>query len=97
MSGEGVDRVRRESGPTSKFDMPPPTDNAHQQIHGAVTDGWIGGGSFFGSIVSGTLLGYFADQWLGTDPWLVILGIVVGSYSGFVRVWQYSKRLEERE
>ena len=55
------------------------------------------GGSFFGSILSGTLLGYFADQWLGTDPWLVIVGILVGSYSGFLRVWHYSSKMLDRE
>jgi F0F1-type ATP synthase assembly protein I len=76
--------------------MPPPVDNPHEQVRSAVADGWVHGGSFFGSIVSGTLLGYFADQWLGTGPWLVILGIVVGSYSGFVKVWEYSKKLEEK-
>ncbi len=76
--------------------MPPEQDNPHQQVRDAVSDGWIGGGSFFGSVLSGTLLGYFADLWLGTEPWLVIIGIVVGSYSGFVKVWEYSKRLEDR-
>jgi ATP synthase protein I len=75
--------------------MPPSRDNAHQHVRSAVSDGWIGGGSFFGSIVSGTLLGHFADRWLGTDPWLVILGVVIGSYSGFMKVWEYSKRLED--
>jgi len=47
-----------------------------------------------GSIVSGTLLGFFADRWLGTDPWLVVIGIVVGSYTGFMRIWDYSKRMD---
>lgn len=36
-----------------------------------------------------------ADNWLGTKPWLVVLGIVIGSYSGFMRMWQYSKKMEE--
>ena len=53
------------------------------------------GGSFFSSILAGTLLGYFADLWLGTEPWLVVIGIIVGSYSGFVRVWNFSKRIDE--
>jgi F0F1-type ATP synthase assembly protein I len=53
------------------------------------------GGSFFSSILAGTLLGYFADLWLGTEPWLVVIGIIVGSYSGFIRVWNFSKRIDE--
>lgn len=67
----------------------------NQQIASAVTDGWLQGGSFLGSILSGTLLGYLADRWLGTEPWLVVVGILVGSYAGFVKVWQYMKRLDE--
>lgn len=47
-----------------------------------------------GSIVSGTLLGFFADRWLGTGPWLVVIGIVVGAYTGFMRIWDYSKRMD---
>ena len=70
-------------------------DNVTRQVSSAINDGWMEGGSFFGSIVSGTLLGYFADGWLGTEPWPVITGILVGAYSGFVRVWHYSKKLEE--
>jgi F0F1-type ATP synthase assembly protein I len=53
-------------------------------------------GSFVSSIIAGTLLGYFADMWLGTDPWLVVTGVVLGSYAGFVRMWQYMKELDEK-
>ena len=35
----------------------------------------------------------FGDQWLGTDPWLVIIGILLGTYSGFMKVWHYSKKM----
>ena len=57
-------------------------------------EGWVAGGAFLGSILSGALLGYLADMWLGTDPWLVVVGIVVGSYSGFVRMWHLSRQME---
>ncbi|MDH3189674.1 MAG: AtpZ/AtpI family protein [Acidimicrobiia bacterium] len=70
-------------------------DSITNQATSAVNDGWMEGGSFFSSILAGTLLGYFADQWLGTEPWLVIIGIVVGSYSGFIRVWEFSKKIDE--
>jgi ATP synthase protein I len=60
-----------------------------------VADGWIEGGSFFGSIMAGTLLGYLADRWLGTDPWLVVVGVLLGTVSGFMKVWRYSERIEE--
>lgn len=67
-----------------------------QQVHSAVNEGWMEGGSFLGSVLAGTLLGYFLDRWLGTDPWLVSIGIIVGAYAGFVQMWEYVKRLDER-
>ena len=69
--------------------------SSREQIASAVNDGWMEGGSFLGSILSGTLLGYFADKWLGTEPWLVVVGILLGAYSGFMRMWHWSKSIEE--
>lgn len=67
-----------------------------QQVHSALNDGWMKAGSFASSIIAGMLLGYLADNWLGTDPWLVVLGIVLGSYAGFVKIWQYLKEQDEK-
>lgn len=62
-----------------------------RQVHSAVSDGLLGGGSFLSSVIAGTLVGLFADRWLGTDPWLVIAGVVLGSYAGFMRIWALLK------
>jgi len=70
-------------------------DSTTKQVHSAVNDGWMHGGSFASSIVAGTLLGYFADNWLGTEPWLVVIGVVAGSYAGFVKMWSYMKALND--
>jgi hypothetical protein len=48
--------------------------DAHRDVTSAFSEGWIGGGSFLGSMLSGTLVGLLADRWLGTDPWFVITG-----------------------
>jgi F0F1-type ATP synthase assembly protein I len=40
-------------------------------------------------VVSFCGLGYLLDKWLGTDPWLLIAGIVLGSAAGlfeFIRL-----------
>lgn len=71
-------------------------DTNTSQVHSAVNDGWMRGGSFVSSIIAGTLLGYLLDMWLGTEPWLVISGIVLGSYAGFVRMWDYMKQLDDK-
>lgn len=52
---------------------------------------------FFTSILAGLLLGLGLDAWLGTRPGLTIVGIVIGSVSGFWRLWQVARRETERE
>jgi ATP synthase protein I len=66
-----------------------------QPSKGELTSGWVASGAFLGSILSGAFLGYLADRWLGTEPWLVVIGIILGSYSGFMTMWKYSKRMED--
>lgn len=65
---------------------------AHRGAASAVADGWVAGGSFFGSIMAGALLGWLVDRWLDTDPWLVSAGIVLGSVSGYVRMWELVRK-----
>jgi ATP synthase protein I len=69
-------------------------DSTHKQVASALDEGWMQGGSFLSSILAGALLGYLLDLWLNTDPWLVVTGIVLGSYAGFLRMWQYVKRMD---
>jgi ATP synthase protein I len=66
-------------------------ESSTKQVTSAVNDGWMKGGSFLNSVLAGTLVGYLLDMWLGTEPWLVVTGIVLGSYSGFLRIWHYLK------
>lgn len=70
-------------------------DSITNQASGAVNDGWMEGGSFLSSILAGALLGYLGDHFLGTGPWLVVTGVLVGAYSGFMKMWEYSKKMEE--
>ncbi|MGH8872524.1 MAG: AtpZ/AtpI family protein [Acidimicrobiia bacterium] len=69
----------------------------HQEVGRAVDEGWLHGGSFVSSILAGALLGYLADRWLGTDPWLVVAGILLGSYSGFMSMWRWSREVEDAQ
>ena len=66
-------------------------ESTSHQVHSAVDEGWMKAGSFLNSILAGALLGYLLDMWWGTDPWLVVTGIVLGSYSGFLRIWALIK------
>ena len=78
----------------SDMDSRPPTGD--QKTNDSV-DGWATSGSFLGSILSGALLGYLADLWLDTRPWLVVVGIVAGSYAGFMTMWRQSKAIDSIE
>ena len=57
---------------------------------------WETAGSFFSSILAGLAVGWAADYFLGTEPWLVVLGVVAGSVIGFWRMVVYSERIVEQ-
>jgi hypothetical protein len=62
----------------------------HQELGKAVSAEHHAAG-FFASILSGMLVGLGLDAWWGTDPALVVAGIVAGSVIGFWRMWQVTK------
>lgn len=39
--------------------------------------------SLFACVVSGLIIGWLLDRWLGTKPWLLVTGIVLGAAAGF--------------
>jgi ATP synthase protein I len=44
--------------------------------------------------VIGLGAGYYADRWLGTKPWLTLLGLGLGIAAGFVNLFRSVKRAE---
>ena len=48
------------------------------------------------STVIGLAGGYFLDQWLGTKPWLTLIGLGFGIAAGFVNLFR-SVRTAERD
>lgn len=55
-------------------------------------DGWSLTAEFFSAVLVWTLIGWLADLWLDTTPWLVaggaLLGFVLGIYLMWVRLKQ---------
>lgn len=50
---------------------------------------YAAGITLFASVAAFCALGWFLDKWLGTQPWLLVVGIVLGSVVGlfeFVRL-----------
>lgn len=45
------------------------------------------------SIVSCLLVGWVLDRWLGTSPWLIVTGILLGSVAGFMQFIRLMSRI----
>lgn len=50
-------------------------------------DGWALTAEFISAVLTWTLIGWLADRWLGTDPWLVSVGAVLGFTAGMYLAW----------
>ncbi len=48
------------------------------------------------AIAIGVIAGGYLDSWLGTEPWLTLLGLLVGVISGFSRLFQIGKELNQK-
>ena len=49
--------------------------------------------SLFASVVSGLIIGWLLDRWLGTKPWLLITGLLLGSVAGFYELIRTTSKL----
>jgi ATP synthase protein I len=52
--------------------------------------GWV----LMVSVLGGTLGGVYLDRWLGTSPWMTLLGISLGMAAGFTSLF---RTLQEQE
>ena len=51
--------------------------------------------SLFFSVATMLGLGYLLDRWLGTAPWLMVAGIVVGSAVGLYEFVRITSKISE--
>jgi ATP synthase protein I len=49
--------------------------------------------SLFAAVVAGLIIGWFLDRWLGTRPWLLVTGIVLGAAAGFFEFIRAASKL----
>ncbi len=49
--------------------------------------------SLFAAVVAGLGLGWLLDRWLGTRPWLLVAGLVLGAAAGFYEFIRASSKL----
>ena len=49
---------------------------------------------FSGSVIGGLILGYYLDKWLGTEPWLLLVGTFGGLGAAVIRLVALTKRFD---
>lgn len=54
---------------------------------------YAAGLTFFVSVVSLCGVGWLIDRWLGTAPWLMISGLVLGAVVGFYQFVKLTSKL----
>jgi ATP synthase protein I len=47
-------------------------------------------------VVAGAFIGLMADRWLGTKPWLLIVGFLLGCGAAFLNVYRVAQAEEKR-
>lgn len=67
-------------------------------------DAWAGmdqasvmGAELMSAILTWSVLGWLADRWLNTGPWLLVVGALLGNAAGLYLVWLRSERMDRRE
>jgi len=58
-------------------------DNDKEEINRKSGLAYAAALSLFAAVVAGLIVGWLMDRWLGTRPWLLITGIVLGGAAGF--------------
>ena len=54
---------------------------------------YAAGFTLFVAVASFLTVGWILDRWLGTKPWLLVAGIVLGSAAGFYQFLRATSKL----
>jgi len=70
-----------------------PEDENKEDINRKTGIAYAAAFSLFAAVVSGLLLGWLLDRWLGTKPWLLVAGVTLGSIAGFFEFIRSTSKL----
>jgi ATP synthase protein I len=68
-------------------------DDDQQEVNRKAGVAYAAAVSLFASVVSGLIIGWLLDRWLGTKPWLLVVGIVLGAAAGFYEFIRATSKL----
>lgn len=54
------------------------------------------GGVVGSNVIGGIIAGYLLDKWLGTNPWMIISGVVLGTVGALIGLYRITARLNEK-
>lgn len=88
--------------------MPPTTDAASRapslrrsfqsrDVWRGVDHGSIMGMELMAAILTWTGVGWLVDRWLGTAPWFLVAGGLLGNFAGLYLIWLRSERMNEAQ
>jgi ATP synthase protein I len=68
-------------------------DNDKEEINRKTGIAYAAAFSLFAAVVSGLLAGWLLDRWLGTKPWLLVTGVILGAAAGFYELIRTSAKI----
>jgi ATP synthase protein I len=72
--------------------MAPGSDSAWRSLGDLASVGM----TLVAATVIGLGAGYYGDKWLGTTPWLTLVGLLFGIAAGFVNLFRSVKAAERK-
>ena len=83
-----------ESSPDAykAFQAPPEPESMAETVRRSGL-AWSAGVAFFAAVVFMMILGWGADVLLGTSPWGIVGGIILGSVIGFVQFFRLTSQI----
>lgn len=72
------------------------SDNGGSSLLHQLGPVWSIGMNFSAGVAGMGLLGWLLDRWLGTDPWLLLGGVVLGLIGGFYQFIREARAINRR-
>ena len=68
-------------------------DDDKEEINRKSGLAYAAGFSLFAAVLAGLIVGWLLDRWLGTSPWLLITGIILGAAAGFYELIRSASKI----
>jgi ATP synthase protein I len=70
-----------------------PSDRENEEANRKSGIAYAAALTLFASVITTCGIGWLLDRWLGTKPWLMVIGIVLGAAAGFYEFIRLTAKL----